>query len=171
VSDRRRFEELYAACSLRILGYFLRRVADRGEAADLMAETYVVAWRRIRDLPPGDGAVPWLFGIARFVLANARRHELAERRLTGRLRAELQAQLPDHGPRTELGVDLMAALEDLAPASREVLLLAALEELTPAEIALVVGMTPGAVRTSLHRSRASLAALRPSPASRGADGS
>ena len=46
--------------------------AEQADAADVTAETFLVAWRRYDDAPPGDGR-PWLFGIARHVLANHHR--------------------------------------------------------------------------------------------------
>ena len=63
------FEELYAAHSHRILGFFLRRVEPSEDAADLVTEVFTIAWRRIAAVPEGEAAKLWLYGVARKVLA------------------------------------------------------------------------------------------------------
>jgi DNA-directed RNA polymerase specialized sigma24 family protein len=72
---RHRFEELYAANCGPILGYVLRRTDNPDDAADVIAETFLTAWRRLDAVPPGDEARLWLYGVARRVLANYRRGE------------------------------------------------------------------------------------------------
>lgn len=53
-----------------ILDYFIRRVPDREDAADLLGETLVVVWRKVRSVPadPGEARM-WMFGVARRVLS------------------------------------------------------------------------------------------------------
>ena len=46
-----RFRELFNAYYHQVLGYALRRAASRDDAADVVAETFLVAWRRLDDLP------------------------------------------------------------------------------------------------------------------------
>src|ERR1700754_806724 len=87
----RRFRQLFEAEARSVLGYALRRTEAREDAADVVAETFAVAWRRIADVPPGAQARPWLYGVARRVLANQRRGELRRRRLADRLRERLAA--------------------------------------------------------------------------------
>jgi RNA polymerase sigma-70 factor (ECF subfamily) len=65
------FEELYRATYPRVLAY-TRSMASREDADDAVAETYAIAWRRQRDIPRG-AELGWLIGVARRVLANARR--------------------------------------------------------------------------------------------------
>lgn len=48
-----------------VLSYLLRRMPERADAADVLADTFLVAWRRIGEVPEGDAARPWLFGVAR----------------------------------------------------------------------------------------------------------
>ncbi|WP_053202617.1 sigma factor [Jiangella muralis] len=55
-SRRQRFEALFTAHSSTVLAYALRRVEVAADAADVIAETFVVAWRRIDDVPSGDEA-------------------------------------------------------------------------------------------------------------------
>ncbi|MFI0479158.1 RNA polymerase sigma factor [Actinomadura sp. 9N215] len=153
---RRRFEEIYTANRARILGYALRRTADPQDAADVLAETFLTAWRRLDDVPPGAQARLWLYGVARRTLAN---HHRGERRrsalaadLGSRLRAEL-ADLPDPaGPASDLA-DVAAAFRSLPEPDRELLSLVGWEGLDHGEIAAVLGCSRNAVRIRLHRAR------------------
>ena len=65
-----RFEELFREHYGAVRGYALRR-APADLAQDAVSETFLVAWRRLDDVPAD--ALPWLFGVARRVLANQRR--------------------------------------------------------------------------------------------------
>jgi RNA polymerase sigma-70 factor (ECF subfamily) len=154
-----RFEALYRATRSDVLGYLLRRTPQREDAADLLADVYLTAWRRIDDVPPGADARLWLFGTARRTLANSYRADAAHRNLADRLRLELRAS--DIG---RAGLDLTDAntaalhdaLADLEPDARELLTLTAWEQLTAREIAQITGDAPGTVRVQLHRARAQL---------------
>jgi RNA polymerase sigma-70 factor (ECF subfamily) len=86
-----RFRRLFAATERELLAYVLRRVDRAEDAADVVAETFLVAWRRLDKIPPGDEARLWLYGVARRQLANQRRGRLRRSRLADRLRAELPA--------------------------------------------------------------------------------
>jgi RNA polymerase sigma-70 factor (ECF subfamily) len=133
-----------------ILAYALRRTGAE-DAADIVAETFLVAWRRLEDVPPGDQARLWLYGVARRTLANQRRGERRRERLGERLRADLPPVLVD--PPEPPGPDALAALERLGPEDREVLRLSAWEELSPSEVAAVLGISAVAARSRLHRAR------------------
>src|SRR5262245_59843684 len=95
---RRRFEQVYTNCRDPVLGYVVRRTGDVHDAADVLAETFLIAWRRLDDVPAGDRARPWLMGVARRVLANHRRGERRRTALGDRLRTELAGAvaLADH---------------------------------------------------------------------------
>ena len=157
-TDEERFSTLFADTNLALLAYAVRRVADPADAADVVAETYLVAWRRIGDVPSGDGARPWLFGVARRVLANFYRGERRRSALADRLRASLVEVVPppDAGPRT--GSDVETALAGLDENDQEILRLVAWEELARDEIAIALGLSRTAVRVRLHRARRRLAA-------------
>ena len=64
-SPEERFTALFEATRIPVLAYAIRRVADPADAADVVAEAYLVAWRRLDDVPEGAEASPWLFGVAR----------------------------------------------------------------------------------------------------------
>lgn len=86
---RRRFEALYAENSPLILAYALRRTDDHADAADVVAETFLAAWRRLDDVPDGDRARMWLYGTARRVLSNHHRGHRRARKLSERVAQDL----------------------------------------------------------------------------------
>ncbi|HEX6780986.1 MAG TPA: sigma-70 family RNA polymerase sigma factor [Solirubrobacterales bacterium] len=146
-----RFRRLYADHGREILGYALRRVSDPEDAADVVAETFLVAWRRADEVPPGEQARLWLYGVARRALANQRRGERRRERLGERLRADLAPALAE--PPDPPDPAVLAALESLEPEDREVLRLSAWEELSPSEVAKALGISAVAARSRLHRAR------------------
>ncbi len=157
MSDRQeRFSGLYATHVDALLGYALRRVDRSVDAADIVSDTFLVAWRRLSDVPDGDAARLWLYGVARKTLANHRRGEGRRSALGARLRSDLAATVPDHAFAVTERETVRAALGRLADRDREILELAAWEELEPREIAEVLGISPVAVRSRLSRSRARL---------------
>jgi RNA polymerase sigma-70 factor (ECF subfamily) len=151
-----RFSGLFERTHQPLLTYALRRVADRADAADVVADTFLVAWRRLDDIPV-DHERAWLFGVARRVLANHRRGARRRHAVADRLRLELSAAPPPATTppaQTLLGL----ALDQLTEADRELLHLVAWEELGSEEIAVVLGISGGAVRVRLHRARQRLQA-------------
>jgi len=139
-----------------VLGYALRRTERSEDAADALSEVMLVAWRRLDDVPNGDEAKLWLYGVAQRVIANQDRSARRRARLGHRLRQEVARQsFDEHGPLDQTQ-EVRAALRRLSAADREVLLLSAWEDLTPSEIAVVLAQTPAAVRTRLHRARTRL---------------
>jgi RNA polymerase sigma-70 factor (ECF subfamily) len=151
-----RFRHVYAEHVDRVLGYALRRVARPEDAADVVAETFLVAWRRLADVPEEPQTRLWLYAVARRVLANHRRGDRRRLALGERLGAELAAWVPDHAQAVADRVRYAAALARLSETDREVVLLHAWEELEPREIADVLGISPVAARSRLSRARARL---------------
>jgi len=146
-----RFRGLYSAHSPAILAYFRRRT-DSETANDCTAETFLVVWRRIDDVPPD--ALPWLYGVARRVLANQRRSGGRMGRLIGKLRWQ-RFEIPPSPEllvvRREEDAELVAAVNRLSVQDRELLLLANWEELPHAEIGRVLGCSAHAVDQRIHR--------------------
>jgi RNA polymerase sigma-70 factor, ECF subfamily len=155
---RERFEQLYAETRVSILGYLMRRVSTSADAADLLAETYLIAWRKLDDVANDEEARLWLYGVARRVASHHHRHERVEQGLAETLRAGLGREAPATRVDRDIpfGDLISAALDRLKPSDREIIELSAWEELTPAEIAAVIGMKSGAVRVRLHRIRAAM---------------
>jgi RNA polymerase sigma factor (sigma-70 family) len=152
-SPEARFNSLFARHYPAVFGYAARRVG-RDHAGDATAEVFTVAWRRLNRVPPDPEALPWLYAVARRVLANQERAANRRLRLEARLAAEATAAAPGPDP---AGLDVAAALRRLPRTDREVLRLAAWEELQPAEIAAVVGCSANAAAVRLHRARQRLA--------------
>jgi RNA polymerase sigma factor (sigma-70 family) len=147
----RGFDRLFDEHRRAVLAYALRRVDDPADAADVLAETFLVAWRRVDEVPAGAGAKPWLLAVARRVLSNQRRGARRRVGLADRLARELsgyRSAVP-----TESDLLVRRALAGLSEGDREVLLLSAWEGLTPAEISAVVGVPAVNVRSRLHRAR------------------
>ncbi|MER6506710.1 sigma-70 family RNA polymerase sigma factor [Nonomuraea sp. NPDC001636] len=148
-----RFEEIYAFSYRPLLGYALRRCPDPDDAADVVAETFMIAWRRIEEVPGGEEARLWLYGVARKVLANHRRGERRHERRTEALRAELAAAPVVAGPSVEDLSPLARAFKTLSDDDRELLALVAWEKLDTGQIATALGITRNAVRVRLYRAR------------------
>jgi RNA polymerase sigma-70 factor (ECF subfamily) len=140
-TEARRFRLIFDQQRRAVLAYVLRRVDDPEDAADAVAETFLVAWRRLDDVPRGDGARPWLLGVARRVLANQRRGARRHTGLADRLGRELATQIPVVEDASETDLLVRRALEALTDDDREILLLAGWEGLSPAEIAAAVGLS------------------------------
>ena len=144
---RRRFTAMYDAHYHRVLGYARRR-AEADDAADVVAETFATAWRRLDAVPEGDQALYWLYATARRVLAN---HHRGRRR-----RLDLARALERDAPAVEetgASLRVRSAFADLRDDDRELLLLVAWEGLDAAAIAAVVGCSRNAARIRIHRAR------------------
>lgn len=147
-------QRLHDAHAASVRAYVLRR-SNAQTADDVCAEVWVIAWRRLLDIP--EDALPWLLGVARRVLANERRRQ---RRFSA-LRERLWAARGDDvvGPPPLPGDPLLgAALRRMKPADVEVLLLVAWEDLAPERAAAVLGVRRGTFAVRLHRAKARLAA-------------
>ncbi|MCC5580686.1 sigma-70 family RNA polymerase sigma factor [Microtetraspora sp. AC03309] len=157
---RHRFEEIYRTSHDAVLAYLLRRTENGHDAADVLAETFLVAWRRLDDVPDGDRARPWLFGVARRALANLHRGARRRTALSDRLRGELaharrhtERAADQHAERTADQAAVAAAFRSLPEQDREVLALAGWEGLDFGEIAVVLGCSRNAVRIRMYRAR------------------
>jgi RNA polymerase sigma-70 factor, ECF subfamily len=152
-SDRRdRFERLFREHGDAVYRYALRR--DPDAADDVVAEAFLVAWRRLDDVP-SDAKLPWLLGVARRTYANARRSAGRQAALARRLEEEA---MHDTQP-TEDPADtrLHAALACLPARDQEVLTLTAWDGLDAAGVAHAMGCSLANVAVRLHRARRRLA--------------
>ena len=156
VSSDDEFRQMYAATFASLLGYATRRVEQPADAADIVAETFLIAWRRRHEMPGGAETRLWLYGVARRVLANHHRGHDRRERLGERLRRRLAAVHPDPAAEVPERLAVRDALARLGDLDREVLTLTVWEGLEPREIAEVLGVGAAAVRTRLSRARARL---------------
>ena len=154
--DSREVRFTALACLVAVpLRKYVGRRTDPDTAEDVLAETFVVLWRRLEDIP-ADNPLPWCYAVTRRCLANATRAAHRQQRLVKRLtlvrpREHIEPILDD--------ADLYLALGRLSEQDRELVRLWAWEQLTPQEIAVVLGVTPNAARIRLHRARAKLGQL------------
>ena len=153
------FERLYRASYEDLLRYALRRTGRPEAAADVVADTFLVAWRRFDDIPAGNGRA-WLFGVARNVLANQHRAERRSTDLAARLRHELGGAIVTA---PEAPAEISAAFATLNAADQELLRLVAWEGLSAGELAVALDCSPNAVRIRLHRARTRFAEALRSP--------
>ena len=156
--DRAAFEKLYGRYARAVLGLALRRLGDRGRAEDASQEVFVAIWRSARtfDSSRGNGA-PWLYAVARNAITDGLRRA-----------PEPPAELPDApsgdpdlDPPTRAEAAWLAwrvhrALEILPENERAVIEVAYWRGLSQSEIADVLGIPLGTVKT---RTRSALARL------------
>lgn len=137
-----------------LLGYFERRVGHREDAADLLADTMLQAWRRCDALPhEPERQRMWLFTIASNVLANQHRSNRRRRALVERLRSQLrQEEVPDPSEASEVR-DSVARLPD---AQRELVMLVHWDGLSIVEAAGVLGLNASTARSRYSAAREQL---------------
>ncbi|MEV0809421.1 sigma-70 family RNA polymerase sigma factor [Micromonospora sp. NPDC050200] len=146
------FTRLFAAEYAHIVKYGLRRLADADASAELAQDVFVIAWRRRREVP--DRSLPWLYGVARRLLANEWRSRRAAPDVLPITDADLLRATSSPGADLTVGVaDVQAALADLNDLDQEILRLIGWEELTVAEAAQVLGCTRATAAVRLHRAR------------------
>ncbi len=149
------FERVIETVGEPLRQYAARRT-DAETAQDVVADAFLVIWRRLDDVPVG-GELPWCYAVARNCLANAERSARRQRGLLTRI-----ARM-DPPPQVEVAVpdapdsSLHRALAQLPADDRELLRLWAWEDLAPAEIAVVLHTTSNAVSIRLHRAKKRLA--------------
>ena len=151
-----RFRDIYTAHYPALYAYALRRSSDPAEAHDVVADTFLVLWRRFEEAPQVDDELrPWLFGVARRVFASHDRTQRRRDRLAQRLAETVAegASLEEQASRRDDARRLFEALFELSDEERELLMLAAWERLPMTEIAQILGCSENAASIRLHRAR------------------
>lgn len=153
MADRERFARMVQEHRRALVRYGVRRLDDAADVEDLVAETFVVAWRRLDDVPERGAELYWLYAVARRVLANHLRARDRSLRLEARLAAEreLAESEPQHSE--EDFAVLVRALGFLTPDERELIEFAYWERLSYREIGLVLGCTEKTAGVRLTRAR------------------
>lgn len=154
-----RFDRIYRRYQPRVLSYCLRRTT-MPDASDATAEVFAIAWRRRADMPTGDGALPWLYGVAKRVLGHqwrGVRRRLDLTRKVGESVTPSSLSPEDVIVEREDYVHVRQALNGLKSIDREVLMLSAWEGLSHAEIAETLGVSLVAVDKRLVRAKQRLA--------------
>jgi RNA polymerase sigma factor (sigma-70 family) len=146
-------DSLYRQYRVAVLSYLVRRVPEPEDAADLLTEVFLVAMRRPDQVPAGDDAKLWLYGVARRLLANHRRGLGRRDAAVAHLAEVLRTQaLSAPAPTAEL-IAVTQQLRRLSAEDRELITLVAWDGLTPSEAAQVLGLKPGTARARLSRLR------------------
>jgi RNA polymerase sigma-70 factor (ECF subfamily) len=162
-SEAADIEQVFRREAPALLGYFVRRVTPAEDAADLVSETFLAAWKSPRrETVPPEALRPWLFGIARKVLSQHRRGKHRRSALSERLRTSVRTDLA-------AGLDGTATISDphlsehvrqlisyLPSIDREIITLVYWEGFTQEEVATIVGKRAVTVRSRLSRARSLL---------------
>ena len=152
-SAPRRFEALYRAHAHEVHAYCLRRTT--GEAAqDAASEAFVVAWRRFEEVPQGDETLPWLYVVARNVLANRARSVRRRDRLWAKIANQHEGPVPGPEPqvvRSEEHRELVRALSKLSDKDQEILRLVEWEGLSRKQVAVMFFVSRAAIDQRISR--------------------
>jgi RNA polymerase sigma-70 factor, ECF subfamily len=160
--DPAAFEEIYSRSNEMVYNLALRLAGDAQDAADLTQEIFLRVYRHLGQFRGGSSLKTWIYRVA----VNYCRSRLSRRRF-GFLplppRAEESIEDRRRGPEEralagDAGRRLQAALGRLTPAFREAVVLRDLEDLSYAEIAAVLGVRVGTVRSRIARGREQLRA-------------
>jgi RNA polymerase sigma factor (sigma-70 family) len=160
--DRERLAAVFTDCAPRVLAYALRHCPSSA-AEEIVSETFLVAWRRVADLP--EDPLPWLLVVARNTIANQRRTTQRGARLLDVV-AQLERLAAPAAGADRAVIERSAtvhALGTLTATEREALLLVAWDGLRPRDAATVAGCSPRAFEVRLHRARARLARALDAP--------
>lgn len=153
-ASARRFASIFATHYEAVLAYAMRRVQPNS-AEDVVAETFLTAWRRLEHIPAD--ALPWLLGIARRVLANAGRAARRQEALAVRLARQRPGPGRDPAEILTDGSAIRASLTRMSDKDREILMLVAWDGLDARRAGLVLGCSANAAAIRLHRARRRLA--------------
>lgn len=146
------FRRIYDANYRQVAAYARRRLGEQ-DADDVISETFLVAWRRLGEIPGGDLTLAWLYGVARRVISQGRRTTRRRDRLLARLggvtgRDDVVTSEAEHWDEREM---VRVALGQLRPKDQELLRLAEWEDLAPPQLAQIFGCSSNAIAIRLHR--------------------
>ena len=155
--DSTAFDQIYIAFNRRLLNFLARMARNRSVAEDLVEETWLRLVSAGEDLRADTRLGPWLFTVARNLYISYCRSRIRETAYT----ADVVFLRPGEMPKTpfdlasfsEFEERLEAAIADLPPIYREVILLVGVEQLRSADAAEVCGISPESLRQRLKRAR------------------
>jgi RNA polymerase sigma-70 factor (ECF subfamily) len=162
--SRSTLASMYASLAPKVHRFLCDLLGDAVLAADATQETFVRAFHKVEDLPPGTRLVPWIFGVARFV-------SLEMRKARGRIRRVITSETVDEGVHTaddatrspeaelldrEALVVVEGALRLLPEARRAAFLLRLDHGFSYDEIAIALGWSLPKVKIEIFRAREAL---------------
>jgi RNA polymerase sigma-70 factor, ECF subfamily len=147
----------------------LRAVLPAGDVEDVLQETFLAAWRGAAGYRPQGAGGGWLWGIARRQAALWLRRRARGDELAAAL-TQVQPPVADPAEAVVERAELAAALDELGPVGspeREVWRLLYVEDRRVAEVAELVGVPEGTVKSRAHRARRLLRAALGRPMTQG----
>ena len=151
--NQAQFEALYRAHVQQVYAYCMRR-SSREEAKDMTSDVFLQAWRRFDDMPHDEGALFWLYGVARNEVRTSRRSMRRSTALWAKVNG--QPRYPEPGPDAVVAnnaeqADLVHALGTLGSNDQEILRLRAYEDLSIRQIAIVLDCSPETAKKRCSR--------------------
>lgn len=155
----------------RVYGVIHRMVADREKAMDLTQETFLKAWKGLGSFGGQSAFFTWLYRIARNVVMSAGRYDAARPKIRvsldepdrssdgdgRRMDPEDDLAQPGEGLLVQEQRDLvLEAIQSLPPDFREIVVLRDMQDRSYEEIAELLELPLGTVRSRLHRARMEL---------------
>ncbi|HSZ55144.1 MAG TPA: sigma-70 family RNA polymerase sigma factor [Tepidisphaeraceae bacterium] len=161
--DRQAFEELVRRTARLVFSRLYLEVGDVHRAEDLVQETFLIAWRSVRQLRDGSGLRPWLFSIAHSVVVDATRRRLRKKRMADYEPHEAMESVPDRAEppeesaqREEERQRVLTVLRSLPEEYRLPLTLRYIAGADYETIGQQLGLTNGSLRGLLSRGMARL---------------
>lgn len=145
--------------SIALFRFSARRLGDQSSCEDVVAETFLIAWRRWDRLPTRDRELPWLYGIAFRVLSNHRRSRDRRSHLVARISLERAPTLDTDDNDPFDAQALLRALRELKQSEIELLEFVYWEKLSYRDIALAFGISENAVGVRITRAKKNLRSL------------
>jgi RNA polymerase sigma-70 factor (ECF subfamily) len=150
--DESAFRELYERLAGRVFRYAFTLLHDRHLAEEVAQETMVIVWKRAATYERRSKVSTWVFGIARFRALDLLRKEKRGARIPEPVLVE-----PDPAPAVEDRERTLRAIKSLPEGQREVVFLTFYEGLSYGEIAGILGIPEGTVKSRMHYARRALA--------------
>ena len=159
------FEELVRLYEKRVYAVALRSSGCPEDAADIVQEVFLRAWRSIESFRGDSGFTTWLFRITMNLCVDHARHKHAQPQTQPLVVGEEDAERPipdtaptpeEHLENSELGRELAAALDEVSEEHRRIVLLRDVSGLSYTEIAEVLDISEGTVKSRLSRARIAL---------------
>jgi RNA polymerase sigma-70 factor, ECF subfamily len=142
---------LYRTYSGELYGFALNRLGDRGLAEEVVQDVFMRVWRHAAEYDAGRGSVrTWLYGICRNAIVDLERHRARRPPLAAREPEGEEASHDEPIERALLRWQVQAALERLTPEHREVVRLSHLGGLSVKEIAKLLGLPAGTVKSRTY---------------------
>jgi RNA polymerase sigma-70 factor (ECF subfamily) len=156
--DAGALSQLYERHARALFGYLLRLAGDRMTAEEILQDTMLAVWRSAGSFQHRAKPTTWLFGVARRQAHNRLRARPAPEAFALPDRADGDAGPDELAIAAAGGTPVAAAVDRLPEHHRDVIALVFVAGLPLAEVAEVLGIPVGTVKSRLHHARAAVAA-------------